>query len=72
MEDVWGDVKKVKGRKEKQKLKRGSGEEEGGALFLLCQWNGSKKKKVKLKEIKRWEEIERKRFSSDMQNVNLF
>lgn len=34
--DVEGDIKKVKGKEEKEKLKRGSREEKGWAPFLLC------------------------------------
>lgn len=64
--DVGGDIKKIKGREEKEKMNRKSREEKGWAPFLLCQGSRSSEKEVKLKEIKRWEEIERKWFRSDV------
>lgn len=36
MVDVGGDIEKVKGREEREKLKRGSREQKGWAPFLLC------------------------------------
>lgn len=52
MLDVERDLKKVKEREEKQKLKRGSEEERGWATFLLCYKSRSIEEEVKLKEIK--------------------
>lgn len=51
--DVGGDIKKIKGREEKEKMNRKSREEKGWAPFLLCQGSRSSEKEVKLKEIKR-------------------
>lgn len=67
----WGRFKEVKGREEKEIEKRKQrGEGLGTSPFMFGEQRQGEK--AKLKEIKRWEEKERKWFSSDVQNVNHF